>query len=355
MTSTVSDPAQPDTRPIALWLLGVAALVAIMVVVGGLTRLTESGLSITEWKPVTGAIPPLSAEVWQEEFDKYRQIPQYQLVNKGMSLDEFKTIYWWEWGHRFLGRLIGLAFFVPFVWFLATGRLRGQLAWVCAGLFVLGGLQGFMGWYMVASGLTERVSVSQYRLAAHLGLAFLIFAALVWVAMDILRGTAQRLQRQWVGWTGGLAVLVYVQIVLGAFVAGLDAGMIYNTWPLMDGKFIPEGLYAVPAAAFEQHLTVQFNHRMVAYLLGILTVIYCWRVVAAGADRLQRRAAMWFATAISIQILIGIWTLVAVVPIWLGGLHQFGAVVVLGAAMLQLHIAMHGSPKTSSNQVLASA
>jgi len=354
MTSTTV-PAQTDTRPIAIWLLGVAALVALMVVVGGLTRLTESGLSITEWKPVTGSIPPLSAEVWQEEFDKYRQIPQYQLVNKGMSLDEFKTIYWWEWGHRFLGRLIGLAFFVPFVWFMATGRLRGRLAWVCAGLFVLGGLQGFMGWYMVASGLTQRVSVSQYRLAAHLGLAFLIFAALVWVAMDILRGTAHQVSRSWVMWTGGLAALVYVQIVLGAFVAGLDAGMIYNTWPFMDGAFIPNGLYSGPAAAFEQQLTVQFNHRMVAYLLAVVTVVFCWRVVAARADRLQRRAAMWFATAISVQILIGIWTLVAVVPIWLGGLHQFGAVIVLGVAMLQLHIAVHGSRGTSSDQVLASA
>jgi cytochrome c oxidase assembly protein subunit 15 len=154
-TTPSSTDSLPDrTRPVAIWLLSVAALVALMVVVGGLTRLTESGLSITEWKPVTGAIPPLSAEVWEEEFDKYRQIPQYQLVNKGMSLDEFKTIYWWEWGHRFLGRLIGLAFFVPFVWFLATGRLRGQLAWTCAGLFILGGLQGALGWYMVASGLT---------------------------------------------------------------------------------------------------------------------------------------------------------------------------------------------------------
>lgn len=353
--STPLESSHTATRPVAIWLLGVAALVALMVVVGGLTRLTESGLSITEWKPVTGSIPPLSAEMWQEEFDKYRQIPQYQLVNKGMSLDEFKTIYWWEWGHRFLGRLIGLAFFVPFVWFLATGRLRGRLAWICAGLFVLGGLQGFMGWYMVASGLTERVSVSQYRLAAHLGLAFLIFAALVWVALDILRGTAEQIQRRWVAWTGGLALLVYVQIVLGAFVAGLDAGMIYNTWPLMDGAFVPDGIYTVPAAAFEQHLTVQFNHRMVAYLIAILTVVFCWRVVASGADRLQRRAAMWFATAISVQILIGIWTLVAVVPIWLGGLHQFGAVIVLGVAMVQLHIAVHGTPQVSNAGVPSQA
>ena len=346
-TSSSTDSLPDRTRPVAIWLLSVAALVALMVVVGGLTRLTESGLSITEWKPVTGAIPPLSAKVWEEEFDKYRQIPQYQLVNKGMSLDEFKTIYWWEWGHRFLGRLIGLAFFVPFVWFLVTGRLRGRLAWTCAGLFILGGLQGALGWYMVASGLTERVSVSQYRLAAHLGLAFLIFAALVWVALGILRGNARAddANRRWIGWTAGLMGLVYLQIILGAFVAGLDAGMIYNTWPLMDGAFVPDRVYAGEMAAFEDHMTVQFNHRMLAYLICILTVVYCWRVVADGAPSLQRRAAMWFATGVLLQVLIGIWTLLAIVPVWLGGVHQFGAVVVLGLAVLQAHVAYHRDDK----------
>jgi cytochrome c oxidase assembly protein subunit 15 len=328
---------------VAIWLLSVAALVALMVVVGGLTRLTESGLSITEWKPVTGAIPPLSAEMWDEEFEKYRQIPQYQLVNKGMSLDEFKTIYWWEWGHRFLGRLIGLAFFVPFVWFLVTGRLRGRLAWTCAGLFVLGGMQGALGWYMVASGLTERVSVSQYRLAAHLGLAFAIFGALLWVALGILRGRtrADDGTRRWLVWTFALMGLVYLQIILGAFVAGLDAGMIYNTWPLMDGAFVPDGVYAGELAAFEEHMTVQFNHRMLAYLICVLTVVYCWRVVAGAAPQLQRRAAMWFATGVLLQVLIGIWTLLAVVPVWLGGVHQFGAVVLLGLAVVHAHVAVH--------------
>ena len=338
--ATAGDAAR--LRPVALWLAGVAGLVAIMVVVGGLTRLTESGLSITEWAPVTGTVPPLSADDWQAEFEKYRQIPQYQLVNRGMSLDEFKVIYWWEWAHRFLGRLIGVAFFVPFAIFLATGRLRGRLAWTCAGLFVLGGLQGALGWYMVASGLTERVSVSQYRLAAHLGLAFAIFAALIWVALDIVRRGAGRMAPGWIAWTGGLAALVYLQIVLGAFVAGLDAGFIYNTWPLMDGALIPDDLYAASRAAFEDHLTVQFNHRMAAYLLAALSVLYCWRTVSGGAPRHLRKAAMWFATAVFAQILIGIWTLVAVVPIWLGGVHQAGALVVLAAAIYQLHVAARG-------------
>jgi len=335
------DAAQKSAKPVAIWLLAVAGLVALMVVVGGLTRLTESGLSITEWKPVTGALPPLSQEMWLSEFEKYQQIPQYELVNKGMSLGEFKTIYWWEWSHRFLGRFIGLAFFVPFVWFLATGRLRGRLAWTCGGLFVLGGLQGALGWYMVASGLTERVSVSQYRLAAHLGLAFLIYAALIWVAFGILRTAAGEGARRWIIWTGALASLVYLQIVLGAFVAGLDAGLIYNSWPLMDGAFIPGGIYPSAMAAFEQHLTVQFNHRMVAYLIAVLTVIFCWRVVAAGAERSLRKAAMWFATAVLAQIVFGIATLVSVVPIWMGGIHQFCAVVVLGAAIYMLHVASH--------------
>lgn len=339
--------------PVAAWLACVAGLVAVMVVVGGLTRLTESGLSITEWAPVTGTVPPLSADDWQAEFDKYRQIPQYQLVNKGMSLDEFKVIYWWEWGHRFLGRLIGVAFFVPFVVFLATGRLRGPLAWTCAGLFVLGGLQGVLGWYMVASGLTERVSVSQYRLAAHLGLAFVIFAALAWVVLDIVRRGAGRMAGRWVWWTGGLAALVYVQIVAGAFVAGLDAGFIYNTWPLMDGALIPDGLYAAERAVFEDHLTVQFNHRMLAYLLAVLTVVFCWRAVAGNAPRHLRRAAMWFATALAGQILIGIWTLLAVVPIWLGGLHQFGALVVLGFAVYLLHVAVRGEDAADGRAVYA--
>lgn len=347
MSSDLTLPNHVETarnhRQIALWLLCVAGLVALIVIVGGLTRLTESGLSITEWKPVTGAVPPLSEEIWQEEFEKYQQIPQYQLVNKGMSLAEFKTIFWWEWGHRFLGRFIGLAFFVPFVWFLATGRLRGRLMWTCAGLFVLGGLQGVLGWYMVASGLTERVSVSQYRLAAHLGLAFLILGALVWVAAGLLRGTYEQARQggKWVAWTLALMVLVYLQIVLGAFVAGLDAGKIYNTWPLLEGAFIPDGIYDVTAAAFEDLKTVQFNHRMVAYVIALATVVYCWRVVADEAAPLQRRSAMWFATAVLLQIIIGIWTLIAVVPLWLGGVHQFGAVIVLVLAVLQLHIAAY--------------
>jgi len=339
------DPAR-DGRPVAIWLLAVAALVALMVVVGGLTRLTGSGLSITEWKPVTGVLPPLSAEIWQQEFDKYRQIPQYQRLNKGMSLEAFKTIYWWEWGHRFLGRVVGAAFLLPFMWFLASGRLRGRLAWTCAGLFVLGGLQGVLGWYMVASGLTERVSVSQYRLAAHLGLAFAIFAALVWVALGILRGATARAlaapaDRRWIAWTGALALLVYGQILLGAFVAGLDAGLVYNTWPLMDGRFVPDGLYAVPWAAFEDHRTVQFNHRMLAYGIAVMTVVFCWRTVARPAPDGLRTAAMWFAAAVCLQILFGIWTLLAAVPVWMGGVHQLGAVGVLAVAMVQLHSAVY--------------
>jgi cytochrome c oxidase assembly protein subunit 15 len=275
--------ARPAVRA---WLVFMAVLVFAMVIVGGATRLTDSGLSITEWQPILGAIPPLNEADWQEALEKYRQIPEYQLINKGMSLADFKFIYWWEWGHRFLGRFIGIAFFVPLMFFWLTGRLeRSQLPRLL-GLFVLGGLQGALGWYMVMSGLVERTDVSQYRLSAHLTLATVIFAALVWTAMGY--GNTRRPA----AWTvplgsGAFAVvlLVIAQTALGGFVAGLDAGMAYNTWPLMDGKIIPDGLMVMDPAwrnLFENALTVQFQHRMAAYLI---TGVVIWQ----GSARHGRR------------------------------------------------------------------
>jgi len=237
MTATLADDFR--TRAIRLWLYAVAALVLVMVLVGGATRLTESGLSITEWQPVTGALPPLSEGQWQAEFQKYQAIPQYRELNRGMSLAEFKTIFWWEWAHRFLGRLIGAAFLFPFLWFLWRGWIASELRprlWL---IFALGALQGAVGWWMVASGLADRVEVSQYRLATHLLLACLILTALVW--------TAQRTGRNAVpapgrirGTAAALVILALLQIYLGALVAGLRAGLIYNTWPLMDGRFVPD-------------------------------------------------------------------------------------------------------------------
>jgi len=268
------------------------ALVALMVTVGGATRLTDSGLSITEWRPVTGAIPPLSEADWQAELEKYRQIPEYQIVNKGMSLDAFKTIYWWEWGHRFLARLVGVAFLVPFAWFLIRRRIDRALAVKLGGIFLLGGAQGALGWYMVASGLTDRVDVSQYRLAAHLGLAIILLAAMFWIALDLLRPPAAGARPRLFFGALAFAAATFAQMILGAFVAGLRAGRVYTTWPLMEGRFFPEAYFGDPARfsdLFESLAAVQFNHRIGAYLLLAGAV---WLFAAARGSAISRRTAI---------------------------------------------------------------
>lgn len=328
--------ADRNRHAIAWWLAGVAALVFIMVVVGGLTRLTESGLSITEWKPVTGALPPMSEAHWQSEFELYKQIPQYEIMNKGMTLHEFKTIYWWEWSHRFLGRLIGLAFLVPFLWFAATGRIERAMLPRLIFLFVLGGMQGVLGWWMVMSGLTERTEVSQYRLAAHLGLATAIYGALIWTALDMAHGKSTRFLSGLSKAALALLVFVFAQTILGAFVAGIRAGLIYNTWPLMAGAFIPDGLMKMSPVwhnFFENHLTVQFQHRIAAYLLLAAAAWHAWSARksegAAGANLLL--------AAVVAQAALGIWTVLWVVPIPLGALHQAGAMVVVGVAVWHAH------------------
>ncbi len=329
--------APPNPAPVRIWLFAVAALVALMVLIGGATRLTDSGLSITEWKPVTGAIPPLSEAAWAAEFDKYKTIPEYRLVNRGMDLAAFKTIYWWEWGHRFLGRLIGLAFAVPFLVFLVTGHLRRRDIPLMAGLFVLGGLQGAVGWWMVASGLVNRVDVSQYRLAVHLTLACAIFAALLWAGATFRRGAGSRPGLPPGVRTGAALVLglIFVQIFLGGLVAGLDAGMAYNTWPLMDGRLVPDGLAVMKPGwrnLFENALTVQFVHRMIAYAIAIAAAIL---VLAArrhgwtGAGRWL----VWLAVAIAGQMALGVVTLVAQVPMALALAHQAGALGLLAVAV----------------------
>ena len=324
-------------RQIALWLFAVSALVFLMVVVGGLTRLTESGLSITEWKPVAGALPPMGDAAWADAFARYQQIPQYEFVNKGMTLDEFKGIFWWEWSHRFLGRFIGFAFLVPFLWFFATRKIERSMTPKLVIMFVLGGAQGLLGWWMVKSGLTHRVDVSQYRLAAHLGLATLIYAYMTWTALALWRPAPvihvdAGLRRAAVA----LVVLVFVQMMLGAFVAGLKAGHIYNTWPLIDGAFIPDGLMAHPVwwrNLFENMLTTQFNHRMVAYLVSGL-VVWHWLAARASGSPLTRQSAGWLVMAVAAQVLLGIWALLMVVPIPLGAAHQAGALVVFTVALV---------------------
>src|SRR6266436_6072513 len=335
----------PAARAIGRWLWCVASLVFAMVLVGGATRLTESGLSIVEWKPVTGAVPPLGEADWQVEFAKYKTIPQYDRLNRGMSLDEFKTIYWWEWGHRLLGRLIGAAFLVPFLWFLWRRSFDRRTGFALAGIFALGAVQGAVGWWMVASGLTERVSVSQYRLAFHLTLACMIYVALVWTADRTLLASAARAARRIMvprrlRWSAGaLLVLAIVQIYLGALVAGLRAGLIFNTWPLIDGSFIPRTadlFFAHPLWRnfFENTLTVQFDHRMVAYGLCALALVHAVDARLHGRDKRLATGAGFVAVAVLAQAGIGIMTLIRSVPIELALLHQAMALVVLTAATL---------------------
>ncbi|MFT6490354.1 MAG: cytochrome c oxidase assembly protein subunit 15 [Parvibaculaceae bacterium] len=330
-------------KPIAIWLFCICALVMLMVVVGGATRLTDSGLSITEWKPVTGALPPLSDAAWQEELAKYQQTPEYERVNHGMSLSEFKAIYWWEWGHRLLGRLIGIAFFVPFMWFWLRGKIARPLMPHLLGLFVLGGLQGLMGWYMVMSGLVDRVDVSQYRLTAHLGLAIAIFSYSFWLALGLVFPHEGKTGRSGVGFK--LAALVaglsFFQILLGGFVAGLHAGRIYTTWPLMDGAFIPDSLFFMEPwwlNLFESRLTVQFNHRMGAYLLLIAALVQVGWVLRSHRNiKALRITSLHVAGFVVLQAGLGIWTLLMAVPIGLGLMHQCGALLVLSAAIVHLH------------------
>ena len=319
---------------IRLWLYSVALLIFAMVLVGGATRLTESGLSIVEWKPVTGTVPPLSESAWQVEFDKYKMIPQFQR-NSAMTLDEFKTIFWWEWAHRLMGRVIGAAFLLPFLFFLVRGwigpPLRGRL-W---GIFALGALQGAVGWWMVASGLADRLEVSQYRLATHLILACVIFVAVLWTALQLSGRPSIAVSPRARSGALALLVLTLFQVYLGALVAGLRAGLIYNTWPLIDGHLVPEAsrlFHDVPwwRNLFENTLTVQFNHRMTAYLLLVLALVHLVDVARTVPRALPLAAAL--AGAIVLQAALGILTLLQQAPIGLALAHQAGAVIVLALA-----------------------
>ncbi|MEZ5894250.1 MAG: COX15/CtaA family protein [Parvularculaceae bacterium] len=299
-------------RRIAIWLLFMCALTAAMVIVGGATRLTDSGLSIVEWRPVTGAIPPLTEADWLSEFEKYKTIPEYAEVNFGMSLAEFKEIYWWEWGHRFLGRIIGVAFLLPLIGFAVTRQLRRPLMLKLAGLFVLGGMQGALGWWMVTSGFADRVDVSQYRLAAHLSLAVALLAAMFWLALDLWPAKKVSAPRAVGLGAVALAAGVYAQMILGAFVAGLRAGRTFNTWPLMDGKIFPDGYFAgAPGVSdlFETAAAVQFNHRLGAYLV---TAGAIWFFVAARKTEAFSRARLLLA-AVAAQVLLGIVTVVSAI------------------------------------------
>jgi cytochrome c oxidase assembly protein subunit 15 len=326
-------------RLVRLWLWAVAALVAATVIVGGVTRLTGSGLSITEWRPVTGVIPPLSTTDWLLEFDKYRTIPQFLVVNPDMTLAGFKFIYWWEWTHRMLGRMIGFAFAVPFAFFLWRGLIDRPLFWKLGGLFALGGLQGAIGWWMVSSGLAERTDVSQYRFALHMTLACLILLGLVALAVR-LRGVRDAVVPRLRISAAILLLLVLVQIFIGALVAKTGAGLTFNTWPLMDGKFIPpfDQLFTMAPYwknLFENVMTIQFTHRMMACLLFAVALLHAIDAKRFGPFPAGLRGAVLFAFVVA-QATLGIVTLIWSSPLWLSLLHQAGAVAVLIAAAMHL-------------------
>jgi heme a synthase len=327
-------------RAVAAWLLACCALVFAMVVVGGVTRLTHSGLSITEWQPIVGTIPPLSSSDWAEAFAKYQATPEFRLVNHAMTLGEFKDIFWWEYFHRLLGRLIGVAFAAPFLWFVVRRRIPPGYAAPLAAIFLLGGLQGALGWYMVKSGLVDDPRVSQFRLTAHLALAFLIFAAMLWTAMSLLDARRHRAAPWLRAPTAGFAALVFVMVCTGGLVAGLRAGLAYNTFPSMNGYVVPPGILMLEPAwrnFFWNIATVQFDHRALAWLIALVTPVLWWRVMRAPASPRARAGASALLGMVGVQIALGIATLLNVVPLPLAALHQAGALTVFALALNVAH------------------
>lgn len=352
-----ADPAAAGEarRRIARWLLLVCAMVWIMVALGGATRLTGSGLSIMEWAPLSGTLPPLSEAEWNRLYDLYRTIPQYALVNQGFGLEGFKRIFWLEWVHRLWGRLIGLAYALPLLWFWARGRIPAGLKRRLLLLLALGGMQGVVGWVMVASGFEpDRTAVSPYRLVVHLGLALLLYAALLWTALSLLRpvppaesgdGGGMRALRAWVWAAAGLATLT---MLAGGFVAGIRAGLDYNTFPLMEGRLVPPGYWWLEPGwrnLTENVAAVQFNHRLLATLTLLVAVgaaYTAWRGRGRegggpGEAARRRRAVLGLLGAVALQYGLGVATLLLVVPVWLGTLHQAVAVLVLTMALVALH------------------
>ncbi|MFJ6328485.1 MULTISPECIES: COX15/CtaA family protein [unclassified Rhizobium] len=326
-----------NRRAIRLWLACVLLALFGLVLVGGATRLTESGLSITEWRPIHGIIPPLNAQEWQDEFDLYKRIPQFQILNKDMTVDEFKGIFWWEWAHRVLARGIGVIFGVPLLFFVLTGRVERRLWLPLGGIFLLGGLQGAIGWWMVYSGLEARTNVSQYRLAIHLVMACLIFAACMWFMRALSPHSNEPAPTRYSAKLAGLiAIMSLFQIYLGALVAGLHAGMSYNTWPLMDGTIVPDGLLVQSPGwinFFENPKMVQFVHRLGAYALFAVVVINMIISLRAASQTTHARRSVVLFVLVLIQAILGITTLLLQVPLHLALAHQAGALIVFGFAI----------------------
>jgi len=325
-------------RRVSVWLLTCCALLFLMVVVGGITRLTHSGLSMVEWQPIVGVIPPLDEEQWRQVFHKYQQTPEYQRVNRGMSLQQFKRIFWWEYFHRLLGRAIGVVFLVPLLYFMGRRQINRSLAPGLLGIFLLGALQGVLGWYMVKSGLADDPRVSQYRLTAHLAVAFLIFAAMFWMALGMLApavGVAdppRRLRRYAFALTG----LIFVMVLSGGFVAGIRAGLAYNTFPLMNGDVVPSQYLALEPwwrNLFSNIATVQFNHRAIAWLLFVLVPLFWLASRRLELGSRARLACNALPIVLGVQIVLGISTLVLAVPVPLASAHQAGAMLLFATAL----------------------
>lgn len=341
--------AKDNSRAVAIWLLVCCVLIYAMIVLGGVTRLTQSGLSMVEWDPIMGVVPPRSEAEWQAAFERYKQFPEYRKVNREISLAGFKEIFYVEYAHRMLGRLIGIAFLIPLAVFVVLGYITRPMIPRFAGMFVLGGLQGLLGWFMVQSGLVDRPSVSQYRLTAHLLLAVFIYAFILWSAMSLWRGTRRRAGSRGppprFGWL--VPAVVVVMIASGGFVAGTRAGFVYNTFPLMGGAWIPENFWSLSPAwrnLFENAATVQFLHRVLAVVVA-LTVIAWWagsrrRPAGSGA----RLTADLMVLVLAVQVLVGITTLVYKVPVALGAGHQAGAVALLTTVLVHLHVLRYAPP-----------
>lgn len=345
MPASTVDPPRGAPRAVAAWLLACCALVFAIVVVGGVTRLTRSGLSITEWQPIVGTLPPLSPADWEAAFAKYRETPEFRQVNHAMTLTEFKGIFWWEYFHRLLGRAVGVAFLLPLLWFAARRAIPRGYGWKLAGIFALGGLQGALGWYMVKSGLVDDPRVSQFRLTAHLGLAFAIFAAMFWVALSLLAparigapGARERSARRF---AYAFAALVFVMVLTGGFVAGIRAGFAYNTFPLMNGHVVPPEIMLIDPwwkNFFYNMATVQFDHRALAWVLAFAAPVLWWKVRAAAAAPARARTGAHLVLALlAVQLALGIATLVHVVPLPLAAAHQAGALLVFAAALNLAH------------------
>ena len=333
-----------DERAILRWLQLCLLLVFAMVLLGGATRLTGSGLSMVTWHP-TGMLPPLDSGEWQAEFELYQQFPEYQLVNRHMTLDDFKRIFWFEYSHRMLGRLIGLVFVLPLAWFWLRGQLTAQLKPRLVIMLVLGGLQGLLGWYMVKSGLIDNPRVSHYRLTAHLLSAILIYGFILWTIFNLAyaRDYCRLADSTVAGWRNGslgLLALVLLTIASGGFVAGLDAGLIYNSFPLMGGELVPQGIDALTPwylNPLENRVTIQFNHRWLATLTGLLLLVWYWRGRSWFDDALIVRSFKLVGMMVIIQLILGISTLLLQVPVWLGVLHQAGALLLFSAMLFNAH------------------